>query len=179
MLFRFTGGSIPQSGDFIVGISGDTTIGVTNAYHLGDMIVQGTGTVTFTGAGSIGAAMLEVDSGLTVDTCGKLTVTGFAGAGNVVLMPAAGTLAISSASTLTGDLTVKTDRSVAFNVNAATSVSKFYVNAATNAVVTMTIGSGGSFKATAEAIVRHGVLKQGGNNVLGATPKIKIGRAHV
>ena len=171
---NWIGGSIPQSGDFIVNISGDTTINVTNTYNLGAMTVTGTGNVTFTGDGSIGATTLDVASGLTVDMCGKLTVTGFTGAGNVVLTPASDTLAISSASTLTGDLTIKTDNSVAFSVNAATSVRKFYVHAATNAVVTMTIGAGGSFKATSEAIVQHGVLKQGGNNVLGTTPKISV-----
>lgn len=171
---NWANGRVPHSGDFIVNISGDTAIAVANTYNLGAMTVQGTGNVTFTGAGSIGATTLDVASGLTVDTCGKLTVTGFTGAGNVVLTPASGTLAISSASTLTGDLTIKTDSSVAFNVNAATSVSNFFVRAATNAVVTMTVGSGGSFKATSEAIVQHGVLQQGGNNVLGTTPKISV-----
>ena len=160
--------------DIIVNISSDTVIAATNTYNLGDMTVKGTGSATFTGDGSISATMLSVASNLTVDTSGKLTVPGFAGAGNVVLTPASGTLAISAASTLTGDLTVKTDSSVAFNVNAATSVRKFYVNAVTNAVVTLTVGSGGSFKATSEAIVQHGVLKQGGNNVLGTTPKISV-----
>ena len=165
----------PESGDkVILELSGDTSITVTNTYNLGAMTVTGTGNVTFTGDGSIGATSLDVASGLTVDTCGKLTVTGFTGAGNVVLTPASDTLAISSASTLTGDLTIKTDTNMAFSVNAVTSVRKFYVNAATNAVVTMTVGSGGSFKATSEAIVQHGVLKQGGNNVLGATPKISV-----
>ena len=145
---------------------------MTNAYNLGAMTVQGTGNVTFTGAGSIGATTLDVASGLTVDTSGKLAVPGFTGAGNVVLTPSSGTLAISSASTLTGDLTIKTDSSVAFNVNAATSVSNFFVCAATNAVVTMTV-SGGSFVST-EAIVQHGVLKQGSANALGATPKVTV-----
>ena len=51
-------------------------------------------------------------------------------------------------------------------------VGKFYVDAATNAVVTLTVGSGGSFKATSEAIVRHGVLKPGSATALGTTPKI-------
>lgn len=171
---NWANGRVPHSGDFIVNISGDTAIAVANTYNLGAMTVQGTGNVTFTGAGSIGATTLDVASGLTVDTCGKLTVAGFTGAGNVVLTPASGTLAISSASTLTGDLTIKTDTNTAFSVNAATSVRKFYVHAATNAVVTMTVGSGGSFKATSEAIVQHGVLQQGGNNVLGTTPKISV-----
>ena len=170
---NWTGG-IPQSGEFIVSVSGDTTVIVTNAYHLGDMIVDGTGRVTFTGDGSVGAATLEVGSGLTVDAGGVLSVAGFTGAGNVVLRPVAGTLAISSASTLTGDLTVKTDTNTAFNVTAATSVRKFYVDAATNAVVTLTVGSGGSFKATSEAIVQHGVLKQGSATALGTTPKITV-----
>ena len=170
---NWAGGRVPHSGDFIVNISGNTTIAVANTYNLGAMTVQGTGNVTFTGAGSIGATTLDVASGLTVDTSGKLTVSGFTGAGNVVLTPASGTLAISSASTLTGDLTIKTDSSVAFNVNAATSVSNFFVRAATNAVVTMTVGSGGSFVST-EAIVQHGVLKQGSANALGATPKVTV-----
>ena len=169
---NWANGRVPHSGDFIVNISGDTAIAVANTYNLGAMTVQGTGNVTFTGAGSIGATTLDVASGLTVDTCGKLTVTGFTGAGNVVLTPASGTLAISSASTLTGDLTIKTDSSVAFNVNAATSVSNFFVRAATNAVVTMTV-SGGSFVST-EAIVKSGVLKQGSANALGATPKVTV-----
>jgi len=165
----------PESGDKVsLEISDDTLITVTNTYNLGVMTVTGTGNVTFTGDGSIGATTLDVASGLTVDTCGKLTVAGFAGAGNVVLTPASDTLTISSASTLTGDLTIKTDTNTAFSVSAATSVRKFYVHAAPNAVVTMAIGSGGSFKATSEAIVQHGVLKQGGNNVLGATPKISV-----
>ena len=171
---NWTGGGIPQSGDFIVSISGDTTITVTNAYNLGVMTVKGTGRVTFTGDGSIGAATLEVGSGLTVDAGGVLSAAGFTGAGNVVLRPVAGSLAISSASTLTGDLTVKTDTITAFNVTAATSVRKFYVDAATNAVVTLTVGSGGSFKATSEAIVQHGVLKQGSATALGTTPKITV-----
>ena len=170
---NWIGGSIPQSGDFIVNISGDTTINVANAYNLGVMTVQGTGNVTFTGAGSIVATMLNIASGLTVDTSGKVTVPGFTGAGNVILTPASGTLAISSASTLTGDLTIKTDSSVAFNVNAATSVSNFFVRAATNAVVTMTVGSDGSF-ISAEAIVKSGVLKLGADCVLGATPKVTV-----
>ena len=158
--------------DFTVNISGDTVITVNEDYSLGSMTVKGTGNVTFTGTGSISATMLNVASGLTVDTCGKLTVNGFTGAGNVVLTPASDTLAISSASTLTGDLTIKTDSSVAFNVNAATSVSNFFVRAATNAVVTMTV-SGGSF-ISAEAIVKSGVLKQGSANALGTTPKVTV-----
>ena len=166
---------MPRNGDdVILELSDDTLITATNTYNLGVMTVTGTGNVTFTGDGSIGATTLDVDSGLTVDTCGKLTVSGFTGAGNVVLTPASDTLAISSASTLTGDLTIKTDTNTAFNVNAATSVRKFYVQAATNAVVTMTVGSGGSFKATSEAIVQHGVLKQGSATALGTTPKISV-----
>ena len=168
-------GGVPPAADddFTVNISGDTVITVNEAYSLGIMTVKGTGSVTFTGTGSISATMLNVASNLTVDTCGKLTVTGVAGAGNVVLTPASDSITISSASTLTGDLTIKADSSVAFNVTAATSVSNFYVRAATNAVITMTV-SGGSFKATAEAIVQHGILKQGSATVLGTTPKITV-----
>lgn len=128
---NWMGGIVPQSGDFTVNISEDTVITVTNTYSLGGMTVQGSGTVTFGGSGSIGAATLNVGSGLTVDTGGKLAVTGFSGAGNVILTPAVNAITLSSASTLTGDLTIKTDTNTAFNVNAAISVNKFYVNAAT------------------------------------------------
>ena len=164
----------PACNDFNVNISGDTVITVNENYSLGVMTVKGTGNVTFAGTGSISATTLNVDSGLTVDTSGKLAVTGVAGAGNVVLTPASDTLAFSSASALSGDLTIKADSSLAFNVNAATSVSNLYVQAATDAVVTMTAGSGGSFIATSEVIVRHGVLKLGGDNVLGKTPKVTV-----
>ena len=170
---NWTGG-VPSSGDFTVKISGDTTISVDGTYSLGAMTVEGFGNVTFSGSGSISATMLNVASGLTVDTCGKLAVPGFSGAGNVVLTPASDTLTLSEASTLTGDLTVRTDTNTAFNVNAATSVRRFYVDAETNAVVTLTVGSGGSFKATSEAIVQYGVLKQGSATALGTTPKITV-----
>ena len=170
---NWIGGVLPSEGnDFTVNISGETVITVNETYSLGVMTVKGTGSVMFTGTGSISATMLNVDSGLTVDTCGKLTVTGFAGAGNVILTPASGTLAISAASTLTGDLTVKAESSVAFSVNAATSVSNFYVRAATNAAVTMTV-SGGSFS-SAETIVQHGVLRPGSAAAFNATPKVTV-----
>ena len=171
---NWIGGVLPSEGnDFTVNISGDTVITVNETYSLGVMTVKGTGSLTFVGTGSISATMLNVASNLTVDTSGKLTVPGFTGEGNVVLTPASDTLAISSTSTLTGDLTIKADTNTAFNVNAATSVSNFYVHAATNAVVTLTVGSGGSFIST-ETIVQHGVLKQGSATALGNTPKVTV-----
>jgi len=171
---NWAGGAIPSTdNDFTVNISGDTVITVNETYSLGVMTVKGTGSVTFTGNGSISATMLNVDSGLTVDTCGKLTVPGFAGAGNVVLTPAFGEdLTILTASTLTGDLTIRADTNTAFNVAAATSVSNFYVYAATNAVVTMTV-SGGSFSST-ETVVQHGVLRPGSADAFNATPKVTV-----
>ena len=171
---NWAGGAIPSTdNDFTVNISGDTVITVNETYALGVMTVKGTGNVTFAGTGSISATMLNVDSGLTVDTSGILTVPGFAGAGNVVLTPASDEdLTISTASTLTGDLTIKTDTNTAFNVTAATSVSNFFVRAATNAVVTMTV-SGGSFSST-ETIVQHGVLRPGSADAFNATPKVSV-----
>ena len=170
---NWTGG-VPGAGDFVVKVSGDTTITVDGSYSLGTMTVEGFGSVSFSGSGSISATTLNVASELTVDTCGMLAASGFAGAGNVILTPATNVIAISTASTLTGDLTIRVGTNTAFNVTAATSVRKFYVDAATNAVVTLTAGSGGSFKATSEAIVRHGVLQQGSATALGTTPKITV-----
>ena len=170
---NWVGGVLPSSGnDFTVNISGDTVITVNETYALGVMTVNGTGNLTFAGTGGISATLLNVDSGLTVDLCGKLAVTGVAGAGNVVLMAASDTITLSSASTLTGDLTIKADSSVAVNVTAATSVRNFFVRAATNAVVTLTV-SGGSFIST-ETIVKSGVLKQGSAAAFGTTPKVTV-----
>ena len=170
---NWVGGVLPSSGnDFTVNISGDTVITVNETYALGVMTVNGTGNLTFAGNGSISATLLNVDSGLTVDLCGKLAVTGVAGAGNVVLTAASDTITLSSASTLTGDLTLKADSSVAVNVTAATSVRNFFVRAATNAVVTLTV-SGGSFIST-ETIVKSGVLKQGSAAAFGTTPKVTV-----
>ena len=172
---NWIGGVLPTADDDVaINISGDTVITVNENYSLGVMTVKGMGSLTFDGASSISATMLNVASGLTVDTCGKLTAPGFSGEGNVVLSPTSDSLTISSASTLSGDLTIRTDTNTAFNVNAVTSVRKFYVEATTNAVVTLTVGSGGSFKATSEAIVQYGVLKQGSATALGTTPKITV-----
>ena len=56
---------------------------------------------------------------------------------------------------------------------AATSLKKFILNGTTNVVFTLVKGTGGSFKAN-EVVVAGGVLQQGGDNVLGETPKITV-----
>ena len=110
---------------------------------------------------------------MTVATGGKLAVSGIVGAGNVVISPNADNdvVTLSRETAMTGDLTIDATRPMSFNVDAATSVRTFTVNAATDCAVTM--------RRTAaffsqEAVVEHGVLRQGGDMALGDTLKLTV-----
>ena len=67
-------GSTPPSGkDFIVEVTGDTTIAVNSDYTLGNMEVRGGGTATFAGSGSISVTKASVAAGTALVTGGKVT----------------------------------------------------------------------------------------------------------
>ena len=160
------------------------------------MQVEGTGSVSFEGEGALTFAKVLLTNGVSVAACGRVTAAeldvptgsaatlttfagvaagGVTGVGTLVLAPGeAETVTISGISSFAGDFSVAPEHSMTGTLTcAATSLKKFTLNGTTNVVFTLVKGKGGSLKAS-EAVVAGGVLQQGGDNVLGETPKITV-----
>ena len=194
---NWSSGAIPGEGrSFKMSLDGDTTVSLGSDYVFGNVQIAGTGSVGFDGAGSLTLAKVLLTNGVSFAACGRVTAAeldlptgstatlttlggvaagGVTGVGTLVLAPGeAEAVTISGLSSFTGDFSVTPDHSMTGTLTcAATSLKKFILNGTTNVVFTLVNGKGGSFKAS-EAVVAGGVLQQGGDNVLGETPKITV-----
>ena len=194
---NWSSGAIPGEGrSFKMSLDGDTTVSLGSDYVFGDVQVEGTGSVDFGGEGSLTLAKVLLTNGVSFATCGRVTAAqldlptgtaatlttldgigagGVTGVGTLVLAPGeAESVTISGISSFKGDFSMTPVRSMTCTLTcAATSLKKFTLNGTTNVVFTLVKGTGGSFKAS-EVVVAGGVLQQGGDNVLGETPKITV-----
>ena len=194
---NWSSGAVPGEGrSFKMSLDGDTTVMLGSDYVFGNVQIAGTGSVGFDGAGSLTLAKVLLTNGVSFAACGRVTAAeldlptgstatlttldgvaagGVTGVGTLVLAPGeAESVTISGLSSFTGDFSVTPDHSMTVTLTcAATSLKKFTLNGTTNVVFTLVKGKGGSFKAS-EAVVAGGVLQQGGDNVLGETPKITV-----
>ena len=194
---NWSSGAVPGEGlSFKMSLDGDTTVILGSDYAFGNVQVEGTGSVGFDGEGSLTFAKVLLTNGVSFATCGRVTVAGLdlptgsaatlttfdgvaaggvTGVGTLVLAPgAAEAVTISGLSSFTGDFTVTPEHSMTGTLTcAATSLKKFILNGTTNVVFTLVKGKDGSLLAN-EVVVAGGVLQQGGDNVLGETPKITV-----
>lgn len=72
-----------------------------------------------------------------------------------------------------GDVTIEYNENKTLIIDDSVSLATLTVNGAADAVLTLSLGEGGSFVAN-EVIVNGGVLKQGTASVFGATPKVTV-----
>lgn len=72
-----------------------------------------------------------------------------------------------------GDVTIEYNENKTLIIDDSVSIATLTVNGAADAVLTLSLGEGGSFVAN-EVIVNGGVLKQGTASVFGATPKVTV-----
>ena len=194
---NWSSGAVPGEGrSFKMSLDGDTAVLLDSNYDFGTVQVEGTGSVSFEGEGALTFAKVLLTNGVSFAACGRVTAAeldvptgstatlttlggvaagGVTGVGTLVLAPGeAEAVTISGLSSFTGDFGVTPDHSMTGTLTcAATSLKKFTLNGTANVVFTLVKGKGGSFKAS-EAVVAGGVLQQGGDNVLGETPKITV-----
>ncbi len=190
-------GAVPREGrSFRMSLDGNTTVILDSDYGFGNVLIAGTGSVGFDGAGSLTLAKVLLTNGVSFAACGRVTAAeldlpigsaatlttldgvaagGVTGVGTLELAPgAAEAVTISGLSSFTGDFTVTPYHSMTGTLTcAATKLNKFIVNGAVNAVFTLVKGTGGSIKAS-EVVVAGGVLQQGSATALGDTPKITV-----
>lgn len=72
-----------------------------------------------------------------------------------------------------GNVTIAFTETKTLEIDVSVSIETLTVNGAADAVLTLSLGEGGSFVAN-EVIVNGGVLKQGTASVFGATPKVTV-----
>ena len=195
---NWSSGAVPGEGrSFKMSLDGDTTVTLNSEYIFGSVKVEGTGSVGFGGEGSLSLGSVLLTNNVAFATCGRVTVAnldlptgsaatlttldgiaagGVTGVGTLALTPgAAESVTLCGLSSFAGDFSVTADHSTTGTLTcAATKLNKFTLNGTTNVVFTLEKGTGGSFKASSEVVIAGGVLQQGSDNVLGATPKITV-----